>query len=380
MGDVHYGRPPIFCYADGTRRLGMVDRTLLQTLLVFSAVLAGCYLLLMLVLPFLAPVVWALIIAVLTFPLYRKLRDMLGRRRGVAPSVMTLCMVLLVLLPLASLISILSGEVAAVYRYFSSHLASDSSGGILSSLAADPRFAPTLTLLQEYSNRFGIDVYGSVLSASKTALAQLTQSLTALVTNSFGLLLDTVAMVFVLYFVYADGEEGLNWLKRVTPVDGGSQRSILLVVQNVLSAFIYGTILTSLVQAGLAFTAYLVLGVPSPLLLGILTGIGGLIPVVGTALIWGPAAVYLYLMGATAKAIGLAIVGALVIGMADNVVKPLFMSSRVSLPMVLVVIGVLGGLASFGVLGAILGPLFLAVLYERFVVAPREEAQQVDLL
>jgi predicted PurR-regulated permease PerM len=350
----------------------MVDRSLIQTLLVFCAILGGIYLLAMVVLPFLAPSLWALIVGVLTFPLYRRLKGVLGQREGLAAVGMTLGVVLGVLVPLLILVSILAGEVASVYRIVSDHLVSGGSADPLHSLTNDPRFAPTITLFKEYSAKAGVDLYGSALEGSKAVLSKMTQSLTALLANSFGVLLDMVAMLFILYFVYADGERALIWLKRVTPVDGGSQRSILLVIQNVLSAFIYGTFLTSLVQAVLAGIAYAVLGVPSPLLLAVLTGIGGLVPVVGTALVWGPAALYLYLAGATTQAIGLVIFGAVVIGMADNVVKPMFMSSRVQLPVVLMMVGVLGGLASFGVLGAIMGPLLLAVLYDVLIVAPAD--------
>ncbi len=350
----------------------MVDRSLIQTLLVFCVILVGIYLLAMVVLPFLAPTLWALIVGVLTFPLYRRLREILGQRDGLAAVGMTFGVVLGVVVPLLVVLSVLAAEVASVYRVVSDHLVSGSSADPLHRLANDPRFAPTITLFKEYSAKAGVDLYGSALEASKAILSKMTQSLTALLTNSFGVLLDMVAMLFILYFVYADGERALVWLKRVTPVDGESQRSILLVIQNVLSAFIYGTFLTSLVQAVLAGIAYAVLGVPSPLLLAVLTGIGGLVPVVGTALVWGPAALYLYMAGSTTQAIGLVIFGAVVIGMADNVAKPLFMSSRVQLPVVLMMVGVLGGLASFGVLGAIMGPLLLAVLYEVLIVAPAE--------
>lgn len=345
-----------------------MDRPLLKTLLAYTLILACCYLLIRIALPFLSPISWALIIGIITFPVYQRLLSLLNSRAILASSLMTLAVVLVFVLPAVSLLSVLAQEVAHLYRLLSSSLGSDSANLIIQKYAASPQLAPYLDKLKSLLGGTELDLAGSVMSNSKEAVSKLLGFLTSLLSNSFGILVDMVFMLFILFFVYLDGKQATARLKRMVPLEPDLHQKLSQVIHNVLSGFILGTLLTCLVQGILAGAAYLVLGVPSALLLAVLTAIGGLIPVVGTAIIWLPAAIYLYLQGAAIKALILVLWGFLAVGMSDNVVKPIFMSSRVTLPILPIMIGAFGGLAAFGVLGAIFGPLLLAILYELYVV------------
>lgn len=356
-----------------------MDRTLLNTLLAFSLIVVGGWLLGKILLPFFSPIAWALIVGIITFPAYQHLLRLLKGRETRAAGLMTLAVILLLVVPVISLISVLAREVAALYQLISESINSGGVDRLYQQLSTDPRFAYYLTQIKDYLGD-SFNLSESLLANSREALAKLLGFLTALLTNSFGFLMDMLFMLFVLFFVYHDGQRAMQWLRCMVPLDSGLQARLSQVVQNVLSGFIFGTLLTSLVQGALAGAAYLMFGVPSPLLLAVLTAIGGLIPVVGTAIIWLPAAIYLYLQGAVIKALILVVWGFFVVGMSDNLVKPLFMSSRVTLPLLPIMIGAFGGLAAFGVLGAIFGPLLLAILYELYVVEPEplpDEAVQL---
>ncbi len=348
-----------------------MDRTLLKTLSAFVAILLGIYLLGKILLPFLSPIAWALIIGIITFPAYQRLLVLVKQREVWAATLMTCAVILIFVLPVISLLSVLAQEVAQLYQFVSSSLAGG--GGVdhfLQQWSAQPQLAPYVTKLKSLIGGSSFNLTDSVMANSKEGLAKLLGFLTSILANSFSFLMDMIFMLFILFFVYLDGERALAWLHRVLPMESGLQEKLSRVVRDVLSGFIFGTLLTCLVQGILAGAAYLLFGVPSPLLLAVLTAIGGLIPVVGTAIIWLPAALFLYLQGSAVKAVILILWGFFAVGMSDNVVKPIFMSSRVTLPILPIMIGAFGGLAAFGVLGAIFGPLLLAILYELYVVEP----------
>lgn len=350
-----------------------MDRTLLNTLLAFALILAGAWLLGKILLPFLSPIAWALVIGIITFPAYRQLLRILKGREAQAAGLMTLAVILLLVVPVISLISVLAQEVSALYTAVSASVNSGSADQLFQRWLTDPRLVPHVEKLKSLLGETNFNLSENLVANSKEALSRLLGFLSALLTNSFGFLINLAFMLFVLFFVYHDGQRVLIWLRQMLPLETTLQDRLSRVVQSVLSGFIFGTLLTCLVQGVLAGAAYLLFGLPSPLLLAVLTGIGGLIPVVGTAIIWLPAAVYLYLQGAAVKALILVVWGFFAVGMSDNFVKPLFMSSRVTLPLLPIMIGAFGGLAAFGVLGAIFGPLLLAILYELYVVEPEPE-------
>lgn len=350
-----------------------MDRTLLKTLLVYTLILFGIYLFAKITLPFLSPIAWALIIGIITFPAYRRLKVLLKQREGWAAALMSLAVVLIFVLPVISLISVLAQEVAQVYKLVSASVNNGTADSLLQQWSTHPVLAPYIAKVQSLLGAGSFNLSESVMANSKQALAKLLGFLTSSLANSFGFLVDMVFMLLILFFVYLNGERALVWFFKVLPLDAPLRGRLSRVIQDVLTGFIFGTLLTSIVQGVLAGAAYLLFGIPSPLLLAVLTAIGGLIPVVGTAMIWLPAALYLYIQGASVQAIVLVLWGFLAVGMADNVVKPIFMSSRVTLPVLLIMLGALGGLSAFGVLGAIFGPLFLAILYELYVIEPPPE-------
>ncbi len=341
-----------------------MDRTLLNTLIVYTFILSGTWLLGKILLPFLAPVAWALIIGIITFPAYQKLLNLFKQKKPLAAGLMTLVVILLFVLPGIMLVSVLAQEVASLYQFVGTSLNAGNADNFFQKWAANPHLAPYLEKLKSMTTGSSLNLTDSIMANYKEALAKILHVLTSFLTNSFSFIANMVFMLFILFFVYLQGEQSSNWLFKIIPIDCAIQKRVSRVIKNVLTGFIFGTMLTCLVQGFLAGAAYLLLGVPSPLLLAVLTALGGLIPVVGTALIWLPAAIYLYLQGASIKALILVLWGFLAVGMSDNVVKPVFMSSRVKLPILLIMIGAFGGLAAFGVLGAILGPLLLAILYE----------------
>lgn len=199
----------------------------------------------------------------------------------------------------------------------------------------------------------------------------------------FAGLLQLGLSVLVAFFLYRDGEAAADKIKRITSRIGGARgRHMLNIGGSTVVSVVYGILGTALAQGVLAGIGFLVAGVPGAALLGLATFFLSVVPV-GPPLIWIPATLWLFVQGSTGWAIFMGLWGLLVVSMVDNVLKPMIISHGSHLPFMLVLLGVLGGVAAFGFVGIFLGPTLLAVGYrmvnewvEGEVSDDRREARQ----
>jgi len=326
-----------------------VDRPLqVFTQLVFYSVLvllAG-----ILIRPFWEALAWGIVIAFVTWPTYRRLLRALRGRQTLAAFLMMLLVVTIVAVPLTLLLRAAAIEGALMVEAIRVWLASDPLPGILE------RF-PLLTIVWENalrplmrdSNRLGDTLGAQVLPWLK--------ALAGAGTNLFQLLLA----FFTLFFFYRNGERyALKTRAVLRRFLGEDSDRLLYPVRETTRAVFFGVILAALSQGAVGGLGYALFGIPSPVLLGILTGIFALLPF-GATVIWIPAAVWLVLQGEVWQGVGMALWGVLAISTIDNLVRPLFISGTTRLPYLQVFFAFLGGLAAFGLLGLFLGPAILTV-------------------
>jgi predicted PurR-regulated permease PerM len=184
--------------------------------------------------------------------------------------------------------------------------------------------------------------------------------------------------MFSLFFMYRDGEHVAAQVERMLQQFFGKVRvsHYLDAIGSTVKAVVYGLVLAALAQGTLAGIGYAVAGVPAPIIFGIMTFLAGLIPFV-VPFMWMGASIYLFLTGNTVEAIGLAIWGATAVSWIDNIVRPLVISGATRIPFLLVLFGVLGGLAAFGMVGLFIGPVILAVLmaiWREWIAEKRSQA------
>jgi predicted PurR-regulated permease PerM len=148
----------------------------------------------------------------------------------------------------------------------------------------------------------------------------------------------------------------------LVPLPRERSRELLSRLGEVTKAVVKGIGLTCLAQGALGGLGFWVAGLPSPLLFGVVMAFAALIPVVGTAIVWLPGVLYLFFTGQTTWAVGLLLWCGLVVGNADNVLRPLLIGGNAGMPLPLLLVGILGGLFAYGLMGLILGPLILTVL------------------
>lgn len=337
-----------------------MDRPLFTTLLAFSFALLLMYLLFTIISPFLAVLVWSGAIGIITYPIYERLLTRCHGREILASALMTAAVILAVILPLIGLIFSLSQEAALAYQYLE-RITTEAPGSGLAGILQHPAIAPWLVKIKPFMAPFNLDLEAILLPAVKQGVAYLLNYSTGIIKNFFGFLIKLVLMVIILFFIYRDGLRFLQRFWLIIAIKESLRKTVCETISRVLKAVMYGIFLTCIIQGTLGGLGFYAAGIHSPILFGVLMAVCALIPVVGTAMIWIPAALYLLLQGMILKGVLLIVWGVLAVSSIDNVIRPLFISGQAKLPILLIAFGVLGGLLAFGITGVVAGPLILAL-------------------
>ena len=313
---------------------------------------------------FLLPVFWAIVLAVLFTPLYRRLRTWMGGRATLAALGTLLVVFLSVVVPVVGMGAAVTGEAVDVYQKVQSGEI-DLTEPVQAVEDLLPRIGRRADELGVDFDRIRENVTSGALAASQTVAARLlTIGQQAL---QFTLLLAVT--FYVLFFFIRDADTLVATLIRALPLGDPRERRLLTKFAAVTRATIKGTFAIAIVQGGIGGIAFWGIGLGSPVLWGLMMGITSLIPAVGPALIWGPAAIYLLLTGAWGKAVILIAVGTAVIGTVDNALRPVLVGRDAGMPDYLVLLSTLGGLGAFGVSGIVIGPIvagFFLTVWEIF--------------
>jgi predicted PurR-regulated permease PerM len=313
---------------------------------------------------FLMPVFWAAVLATVFFPLQTRYVARFGGRKSLAALATMLTIIGLVVVPLFLVGVAMSREAVDLRDQITS-------GAV--DLQAPVRFLRRITpLATDYVGGFGIDVEARVqrLSTSAVAVSQF------IATSALGIGQDALRitalfflMLYILFFFLRDGRRLVATLIRVLPLGDVRERQLLGKFAEVSLATIKGTLVVGVVQGAVGAVLFWAIGIPAPVFWGALMTIFSVLPAVGPGLIWLPAAVILLAMGHIVKGIIVIAAGVLVIGLVDNVLRPILVGRDTQMPDYLVLLATLGGLGVFGVSGFVIGPViaaFFLVVWEMF--------------
>lgn len=322
---------------------------------VLVLLIIGSYLVLQ---PFISALLWAALLCYATWPLFSRLNTRLKNRRNTSAALLCLALTALVLVPLILVGISLAENVNKLNDMLHVVLAQG--------LPLPPDWVAGLPLVGESIHNFWVAAASdtaSMLEPLKRNLPELSKWLLGRgVALGNGVLQMSLAM-FILFFLYRDGEALAQRLNNALERIGGEHaRKLLLLAGSTVKGVVYGILGTAIAQGLLAGIGFWIAGVPSALLLGFITFFLSVVPV-GPPLVWLPAAAWLYYQGEVGWAIFLVIWGVAVVSSIDNFLKPYLISQGAAMPFVLVLLGVLGGLAAFGIVGVFLGPTLLAVGY-----------------
>lgn len=309
---------------------------------------------------FLMPLFWAAVLAVLSRRPYRWLRVKLKGRASLAALLTVLGVVLVVLLPLGLLGTAVVNEALGLYARVAS-----GEVDVQQPLAEAERMLPQLTELLE---RVGVDLERLQASLAGTAgtLGQaVAEGALRVGQNALTFAVLFFVMLYVLFFFVRDGEAIVDGLIRSVPLGGRREQRLLGKFVEVTRATVKGTLVVGLVQGALGGVLFAIVGIGAAVFWGVVMAVLSLLPAVGTALVWLPTALYLLATGAVWQGVLLLVGGAVLIGLADNVLRPLLVGRDTRLPDWVILISTLGGIAVLGLTGVVVGPvvaaLFLAV-------------------
>ncbi|HYK41894.1 MAG TPA: AI-2E family transporter [Thermoanaerobaculia bacterium] len=326
--------------------------------LAFAALLT--YLLWLIFRPFLSPIVWAVLLAFILYPVNRRLQTKLKNRKGAAAGLMTLLVVIGVVAPatfLASLFVSQAGELLARV----SALAARYQIQKPQDLFRIPLFDQILRWVEENTPVSAAQVQEYAVNAARSALELGLASVKGLLLGVVALLGSLLLMLFILYFFFRDGDVIAGQFLAAIPAPADRKAKLALYISEVTRAVVYGSLVTAIVQGTLVGLAFAVCGLPSPAVFGVLASVLSLLPVGGTAFVWVPGAIALASQGRWGWAIALALWGLLIVGTVDNILRPALISGRANISTLPVFFGVLGGIAAFGPVGTFLGPIVIAL-------------------
>ena len=309
-------------------------------------------------LPFYGTIMWGAITALLFTPLYRRLLPRMNHRRTLAALATLLVVLLAVVLPFAVVTASLAREAAGVYQHINSgewHPAA-----YLRSI-----FDALPTWVTGLLDRFGFDNFDALQEQFVASLKQASQLIgkqaLGIGLNTFDFVASIFITLYLAFFLIRDGGSIVRSLRDALPLAPQHKLELTDKFVTVVRATVKGNLLVAAIQGMLGGIAFWFLGVSGALLWAVLMAFLSLLPAVGAGLVWLPVALFFLMTGAAWKGLALIAYGVLVIGLVDNLLRPMLVGKDTRMPDYLVMISTLGGMAVFGINGFVLGPAIAAM-------------------
>ena len=320
--------------------------------------------------PFFGAVFWAMVLALMFMPVHRRLCARLrGRDTLAALGTLLFCMVIVVV-PMIFVV----GAMVDVATSFTQRLRT----GEFNPRTYFEQIQNALPgWLRDLLGRFGLFNAQDVVDKLTAAVVQGGQALTtralAIGQNTLMLLVNLGIMLYLLFFFLRDGRDLAQTIRRAVPMQRQHTDFLLSKFATVVRATVKGTVVVALVQGMLGGVAFAFLGIHGAVLWGVVMSVLSLLPAVGAALVWAPVAIYLIATGSMIEGLGLAAWGAGVMGMVDNLLRPILVGKETKLPDYLVLLSTIGGLSIFGVNGFLIGPAIAALFVATWALFSHEE-------
>ncbi|MFD1711996.1 AI-2E family transporter [Ottowia sp. GY511] len=337
---------------------------------IFLLLLAGVTLAFLWILtPFFGAVFWAMALALLFNPLFQWIRHRMGGRATLAALVTLLIVLIIVILPLTLIASTLVVDVTTYlqrarageidFRAYLQHI-----------VDAIPHWA------RAWLDRFGFGNLESIWEKISAGLLQGGQLLATRILeigqNTFQFLVNVVVTLYLLFFLLRDGVPLARMLRESAPLEPSHTRYLLQKFTTVVRATVKGNVLVAIVQGFLGGIALWALGIGGAVFWGVVMAFLSLLPAVGAALVWAPVAIYLAATGQLWQAAALTAWGVLVIGLSDNVLRPVLVGKDTKLPDYVVLVTTLGGMSLFGINGFVIGPTIAAMFMACWALFTRD--------
>lgn len=310
--------------------------------------------------PLLRPLCWSVLLSFIAHPLYRFLYRRVFHRKWniLAAAITTAAIILLLVIPSAFLGISIAREGIRIYGLIADQILKMDPGTALTV----EKFLPHVLVekLQPVMDKLVV-LDGPIRQGASWAASSLASASRSFIENAFRLFYQLIVIAVASFFMLKDGHVLIEFIQDITPLSFDQRRAFFERIERMLNAMMYGIVLTAGIQGALGMAGWIFAGLPSPAFFALVMFILAMIPFIGTPLVWGPASIYLLMTGEVKSGIILFLWGLVVVSSVDNFIRPIFISEGSKVHILIVFIGVVGGLATWGFLGLFLGPLILTM-------------------
>lgn len=296
--------------------------------------------------PFLLSAISGIFLAFLLTPLYKKLKKHI-KSKDLTATIVCVLLAAAIIIPVWFLTPVLVTQSINIF------MASQQVDFITPLM----KFFPSLFSYETFSNEIVSVIYSFMTKITNSMM----NMLSGFIFNFPTLFLHFLILVFTFFFVLRDGDRLVLYIQSILPFSKDIEAKLFKSSKDITLSVIYGQVILGILQGLLVGIAFFIFGVPNALLFTLLACLAGIFPIIGTTIVWLPIAIYMMVSGGIFPALGVVVFGILS-SILENIIKPIFISKRTSLHSAIILIGMVGGLFMFGILGVILGPLILAYL------------------
>jgi predicted PurR-regulated permease PerM len=335
--------------------------------------------------PYVHAIILAAVLASVFAPLYAWLFEKVKGRPNVAAGLACAVVALVVIVPVTAFLAKLASMGVERFQAVQEWVEDDK----LKTLPEDERVIaitqskPIQKLLEFRDENPALEnlnmeeLQAGAVVAVQNILASLGGQILPLLQNIGSLLFSFLIMLFSMFYFFREGSRIIDFMMRICPLPSEHERRMIERIKVVSKSAVLGTVLTAIAQGVLGMLAFAVVGIPW-FFWGIVMGFASLVPVFGTALVWVPCVIYLFISGHTVAAIGLFIWCATVVNLADNFLRPYFMGEDTGVPSTLLFFAILGGVQLFGLIGVIYGPLIFGLCAVLLYIYEMETEQESE--
>ncbi len=312
--------------------------------------------------PFVHATFWSAILAFGFYPFYAKFRKMVKTHDAIAAFLATFVIFLIVIPPMVVLVVNVTGQAIELSQATVNYIRE----GKLEQLIEQIREFSVVQRLEAQVFEWNIlkDSLETWILNSTRAVGNFTASQVGNITKNFFIVILNIVLMVVLVFIFLkDGHKIYQFIYDIAPLEKANKESIFMHINETFAAVIRGQLLTCLVQALIAGLIFWVLGIPVPIIFALALFISSLIPFIGATGVWLPLVIFLVIQQSYVKAIILLLVGVFIISLIDNILKPAIIGEKTRLPYFLLLFGILGGVAVYGLMGIFLAPVVLSLFF-----------------
>lgn len=320
----------------------MINEKTFKKLIVAAILLMLVVISLMTIWPIFISILTGLILGYIFYPAYKLVLKVV-KEKNISSLVIVLLILFLLFIPLWFLFPVVVKQLVDAYSYSQQVDLSTLVGNLLPSTVSKDSTVMINTFISKTVNSLFAKVSDSLLNIPE-------------------LLLQAAVILFVFFFAMRDGEKLKEYAKGISPFSHSVEENLSKQFKDITNSVIYGHIIVGVIQGVLTGIGLFIFGVPGALLLTVIAILAAVIPIIGAWLVWIPAAIFLFTIGHTGAGIGLFLYGAILVSWVDNILRPYIVSRRSNVSSAVVLIGMIGGLIVFGVIGLVIGPLVLAYL------------------